>query len=202
MEPITLTTERLLLRPFTDADTDRIHSACQDPDIRRWTVVPSPYRRADAEFFTQEICPGGWRDDSMYNFAVVLREGEALAGALGLTRRNLPDTFEVGFWTAEEHRGRGYTTEAVLSAARWAFDSLGCDRLEWRAEVGNAASRAVALRAGFRMEGEQRSGLLNKEVRRDAWVGALLPSDLGLPGGRTYLPAADRPTGLPPDRPN
>ncbi|WP_335939093.1 GNAT family N-acetyltransferase [Streptomyces sp. PTD5-9] len=190
MEPITLTTERLLLRPFTPADTEPVHAACQDPDIQRWTVVPSPYGRGDAAFFTGELCPGGWRDDSMYNFAVVLREGGTLTGALGISRRTLPGAYEVGFWTAREHRGRGYMREAVLAAARWAFTELGCDRLEWRAETGNAPSRAVALRCGFRMEGEQRSGLLNKGVRRDAWVGALLPSDLGLPGNHTYLPAS------------
>ncbi|MFJ7497918.1 GNAT family N-acetyltransferase [Streptomyces sp. NPDC097727] len=189
MEPITLTTERLLLRPFTIGDADDIHAACQDPDIQRWTVVPSPYSRADAELFAGKLSPGGWRDDSMYNFAVVPREGGALAGALGINRSNLPGTYEVGFWTAKEYRGRGYMTEAVLSAARWTFTSLGGDRLEWRAEAGNTPSRAVALRTGFRMEGEQRSGLLNKGVRRDAWVGALLPSDLGLPGAHAYLPA-------------
>ncbi|MGW1651384.1 GNAT family N-acetyltransferase [Streptomyces atratus] len=189
MEPITLTTERLLLRPFTTGDADEVHAACQDPDIQRWTVVPSPYSHADAELFAGKLSPGGWRDDSMYNFAVITREGGALAGALGINRRNLPGTYEVGFWTAKEHRGRGYMTEAVLSAARWTFASLGGDRLEWRAEAGNVPSRAVALRAGFRMEGEQRSGLLNKGVRRNAWVGALLPSDLGLPGTHAYLPA-------------
>ncbi|AXE82837.1 GNAT family N-acetyltransferase [Streptomyces atratus] len=189
MEPITLTTERLLLRPFTTGDADEVHAACQDPDIQRWTVVPSPYSHADAELFAGKLSPGGWRDDSMYNFAVITREGGALAGALGINRRNLPGTYEVGFWTAKEHRGRGYMTEAVLSAARWTFASLGGDRLEWRAEAGNVPSRAVALRAGFRMEGEQRSGLLSKGVRRNAWVGALLPSDLGLPGTHAYLPA-------------
>ncbi|MGW1186689.1 GNAT family N-acetyltransferase [Streptomyces sp. NPDC002559] len=188
MDPITLTTDRLSLRPFTGEDVDGIHAACQDPDIRRWTVVPSPYSRSDAELFAEKLCPDGWRDDSMYNFAVVLRTGGALVGALGITRRGLPGLYEVGFWSVAGHRGRGYTTEAVLSAAHWAFTELGCDRLEWRAEVGNAASRAVALRAGFRMEGEQRSGLFNKGVRRDAWVGALLPSDLGLPGTHPYLP--------------
>ncbi|MFI9625009.1 GNAT family N-acetyltransferase [Streptomyces sp. NPDC052042] len=189
MEPITLTAERLLLRPFAEDDVDAVHAACQDPDIRRWTVVPSPYGRADAESFVRELCPAGWRDDSAYNFAVVRREDGALVGALEITHRNLPGTYEVGFWAAKEHRGHGYTAEAVLAAARWTFASLGGDRLEWRAETGNTASRAVALRCGFRMEGEQRSGLFNKGVRRDAWVGALLPSDLGLPGNQPYLPA-------------
>ncbi|MFF2331126.1 MULTISPECIES: GNAT family N-acetyltransferase [unclassified Streptomyces] len=189
MEPITLTTERLLLRPFTGGDADGVHAACQDPDIQRRTVVPSPYSRADAEFFATKLSPGGWHDDSVYNFAVVLRESGALAGALGISRRSSPGTFEVGFWTAKEYRGRGCTTEAVLSAARWTFTSLGGDRLEWRAEVGNLPSRAVALRAGFEMEGVQRSALFNKGVRRDAWVGALLPSDVGLPSTCAYLPA-------------
>ncbi|MEE1843110.1 GNAT family N-acetyltransferase [Streptomyces sp. JV190] len=188
MEPITLTSDRLLLRPFTGGDADAVHAACQDPDIQRWTVVPSPYGRADAELFAGRLSPDGWHDDSMYNFAVVLRGSGALTGALGINRRDLPGTYEVGFWTAEEHRGHGYTTEAVLSAARWTFTALGGDRLEWRAEVGNVPSRAVALKAGFRMEGEQRSGLLNKGVRRDIWIGALLPSDLGLPGMHAYLP--------------
>lgn len=74
MEPTTFTTGRLLLRPFADSDTDEVHAACQDPDIQRWTVVPSPYSRPDAEFFTGKLSPDGWADDSMYNFAVVLRE--------------------------------------------------------------------------------------------------------------------------------
>ena len=193
MEPITLTTDRLLLRPFAPGDADALQAACQDPDIQRWTVVPSPYSRADADLFARQLSPGGWQDDSMYNFAVVLRDGGALAGALGINRRTQPGTYEVGFWTAREHRGLGYTTEAVLCAARWTFGSLGGDRLEWRAEVGNLPSRAVALRAGFHMEGDQRSGLFNKGVRRDTWTGALLPRDLGLPGTHAYLPAPARP---------
>ncbi|GGP61692.1 MULTISPECIES: GNAT family N-acetyltransferase [Streptomyces] len=199
MEPITLTTERLVLRPFGPQDTHRVYAACQDPDIQRWTVIPSPYRLTDAELFTTKLAPAGWQDDSAYGFALTLREAGTLVGALGIDRRSRPGTYEVGYWSAQEHRGNGYVTEAVLGSARWAFASLGADRLEWRAEIGNLASRAVALRAGFRLEGEQRSGLLNKGVRRDAWTAALLPSDLGLAGTHPYVPGrhAPRPDGGP-----
>ncbi|MGW1229540.1 GNAT family N-acetyltransferase [Streptomyces sp. NPDC001515] len=188
MEPITLTTERLILRPFVPEDADAVYAACQDPAIQRWTAVPSPYARADAETFTRRLVPDGWRDDLAYNFAMVPRDGGGPAGAVGVHRRPDPGTFEVGYWTAREHRRRGHTAEAVLAVARWAFTALGCDRLEWRAEAGNEPSRAVALRAGFRMEGDQRSALVNNGVRRDAWTGSLLPSDLGLPSALAYVP--------------
>jgi RimJ/RimL family protein N-acetyltransferase len=101
---------------------------------------------------------------------------------------------EVGFWTAKEHRGNGYITEATLAASHWAFTRLSIDRVEWRAEVGNKGSRAVARRAGFTIEGVLRSAINNKGVRRDCWVGSLLPSDVGLPSAAPYLPAPTRPS--------
>ncbi|MGW1466862.1 GNAT family N-acetyltransferase [Streptomyces sp. NPDC002308] len=155
MEPITLTSRRLLLRPFTPGDTDAVHLACQDPEILRWTEIPSPYLRSDAALFTSTLAPAGWRDDSGYHFALVDRYG-TLAGALGLVRRPGPGTYEVGYWLAREHRGQGYGTEAVVRSAHWAFSVLGAVRLEWWAEAGNVASRAVALRAGFRLDDGQR----------------------------------------------
>ncbi|MFE4399897.1 GNAT family N-acetyltransferase, partial [Kitasatospora sp. NPDC056808] len=77
----------------------------------------------------------------------------------------------------------------VRAVAGWAFTEIPVDRVIWRAEVGNTASRATALRVGFVPEGVERAGLLNNGVRRDCWVAALLPSDLGLPSTDPYLPA-------------
>ncbi|MEU6124816.1 GNAT family N-acetyltransferase [Streptomyces sp. NPDC047123] len=190
MEPVTLTTERLFLSIFTPADTDETYQACQDPEIQRWTTIPSPYARVDAETFIGRMVPDGWRGDAEYTFAVRPREGGPLVAAISLHHPR-SGTWEVGFWTAKEHRGRGYMTEAVLGLARWAFTDLRCTRLEWRAEVGNTGSRAVVERVGFTVEGTLRAGLLNKNTLRDAWIGALLPSDLGITSPHPYLPARD-----------
>ncbi|MFF9173633.1 GNAT family N-acetyltransferase [Streptomyces sp. NPDC014793] len=188
MEPVTLTTDRLLLRTVGPDDTEAVYRAAQDPVTQRWiSQFPSPYLREHAEAFTGQMVPDGWARDSMYTFGLFL-PGEELTGMLGITMRAL-GVGEVGFWAVREHRGRGYVTEATLAAARWAFTNLSVDRLEWRAEVGNAASRAVAERAGFTVEGTLRSGVNNKGVRRDCWVASLLPSDLGLPSTAPYLPA-------------
>ncbi|MGW4563660.1 GNAT family N-acetyltransferase [Streptomyces sp. NPDC004561] len=187
MQPVTLTTDRLVLRTVGPDDTEAVYTAAQDPDIQRWTTIPSPYLPEHALGFTQEMVPDGWSQGSMFTFGIFLTDSD-LAGMLSLTIR-APAVAEVGFWAAKQHRGRGYVTEATLTACRWIFTALGVDRVEWRAEVGNLASRAVAEHAGFTVEGTLRSALNNKGVRRDCWIGSLLPSDLGLPSAAPYLPA-------------
>ncbi|MFD5567061.1 GNAT family N-acetyltransferase [Streptomyces cadmiisoli] len=191
MEPATIATSRLLLRTVGPDDTDAVYAACQDPGIQRWTTIPSPYLHEHAQSFTEELVPDGWAAGSMFTFGVFLGDGE-LAGMLGITMRSL-GVGEIGFWVAEHHRGNGYMTEAALAASRWAFVHQAVDRLEWRAEVGNAASRAVAERVGYTVEGTLRAALNNNGVRRDCWVGSLLPSDLGLPSTAPYLPARPQP---------
>ncbi|WP_030771597.1 GNAT family N-acetyltransferase [Streptomyces sp. NRRL F-2664] len=188
MEPTTLTTERLVLRPFVPEDAAEVYAACQDPEIQRWNEVPSPYTRAHADTWVHETVPAGWRGDTAYSFAVRLGPQGPLVAALGVHPRG-ESVFEVGFWAVAEHRGRGYVAEALGAAARWAFTELGAGRLEWRAEPDNAASRAVAEKAGFRMEGILRAGIRHRGTLRDCRVGALLPSDLDLPPHLPYLPA-------------
>ncbi|MEU8585181.1 GNAT family N-acetyltransferase [Streptomyces abikoensis] len=196
MEPIHLTTERLLLRPFTSSDVPAVHAACQDPDIPRYTSVPSPYTLEDARAFVGTKCPDGWRDDSMYTFGLFSREDGRLIGSMCLVRlaelRTPERQAELGYWTAKEGRGRGHTVEAAREVIRWAFEDLGVERLEWYAEAGNEGSRAVALKAGFRMEGTMRSKIVYNGTRRDAWIGSLLPSDLGRPTHTPYLPFPGR----------
>ncbi|MEE1752193.1 GNAT family N-acetyltransferase [Streptomyces sp. SP18CS02] len=190
MEPVTLTTERLLLRAFVPADSEEVRAACQDPGIQRWIPVPTPYEREHADEFVGRTVPDGWRTDTAYTFSVRLREGGPLLASASLHHPR-EGAWEIGFYTVGEHRGRGYATETVLGLARWAFTELGSARLEWRAQVGNTGSRTVAERAGFTVEGVLRSAMDHRGTMRDCWVASLLPSDLGLPGSRPYLPAGN-----------
>ncbi|MGW8381121.1 GNAT family protein [Streptomyces sp. ODS28] len=210
MEPITLSTGRLTLRPLEERDVDAVTAACQDPEILRWIPLPEPYEREHAEQFVLEVSGAGWHEDTMYNFGVFTKEraeeeeeeedggdggdgGGALVGSMGLVRigqLSSPERqAEIGFWTAKEHRGRGYTAEAARAVAGWAFDALGVERLEWVAQVGNVGSLAVADRLGFVQEGVQRARIVHRGTRRDAWVAALLPSDWDRPSDTPYLPS-------------
>ena len=90
---------------------------------------------------------------------------------------------EVGFNCAPWARGQGLTTAAMRLMCAWAFECWpfhdeGLARIQWSAYVGNDGSRRVADNVGFVFEGTQRQGLVQHGVRRDAWVGGLLPGDL------------------------
>jgi RimJ/RimL family protein N-acetyltransferase len=111
---------------------------------------------------------------------VLCRAGEdAYAGTLDLrVHPDDPGRAEVGFACAPWARGEGLVPAGLVLAARWGFAALGLARIEWRAYVGNEASRRAARKAGFREEGAQRARLVQRGVRRDAWVAGLLPGDL------------------------
>ncbi|MQS12474.1 GNAT family N-acetyltransferase [Streptomyces kaniharaensis] len=179
-QPPTLTTERLLLRAPQESDIDAIFAACQDPEIQRWTVVPVPYRREDAEFFVRTLAPEGLRKGTEFIWCVTERATGQLVGTQAVTRFAAdPTAASVGWWTVKEKRGRGHTVEAAREVARWALTDLGIRRLQWLAYVGNDGSRAVAERVGYRFEGTLRSYAEQRGVFRDSWVASLLPSDLG-----------------------
>ncbi|MFJ5546661.1 GNAT family N-acetyltransferase [Streptomyces sp. NPDC093225] len=72
------------------------------------------------------------------------------------------------------HRHRS----AVTRVCRWGFEDLGLPVITWSANVGNEASRAVASKAGFQMEGTLRLRSLSQGALRDCWVGSLLPHEL------------------------
>ncbi len=173
MEPVTLTTERLVLRPFLRSDADAVYFACQDPDIQYYTPAPTPYRREDAEKFVAEA-DTQWATGADYNLGAFRLDDGAFVGAYCLTRRDR-GVYELGFWAVKQQRGRGYSVEASTALCRWGFAALGAHRVEWWAMVGNDASRAVADRLGFTLEGTLRRRTMVNGEPHDWWVGGLFP---------------------------
>ncbi|ADD41552.1 GNAT family N-acetyltransferase [Stackebrandtia nassauensis] len=169
--------EGLRLRPLHADDIELIVEACQDPETARWTTVPQPYERQHAEYFVDQVGAGSWRQGIAVIFALADAE-DRFCGGIDL-RLNSADkrVGEVGFSSAPWSRGRGYMTAALRAVCDFGFDSLDLERVEWKAFVGNVASRRVAEKAGFTMEGTLRSDVLARGERVDSWVAALLRGD-------------------------
>lgn len=179
MEPIEIIAGELLVRAWRPEDADAVYRACQDPDIQRWTTVPSPYTWADAERFVGEFAAGAWAAGTAAPLGVFDLASGTLLGAHGLGSINrYRNSAEVAYWTAPWARGKGVALAATRAVATWAFAGLRLDRLTWSAELGNQASRLVALRAGFQIGGEQRMAQPHLRGRRESWVGSLLPGEV------------------------
>ena len=67
---------------------------------------------------------------------------------------------------------------ATLLVARWAFESVGLERIEIVAATGNHASQSVAERVGATREGIARKRLNVHGVQHDAVVFSLIRGDL------------------------
>ncbi|WP_462187731.1 MULTISPECIES: GNAT family N-acetyltransferase [unclassified Frankia] len=164
--------------PWHPRDADAVHQACQDPEISRWTRVPTPYLYQHAVDFVSRQSPQSWASGTGALFAVVDATTEQLLASVGLADLSGDGDAKIGYWCAAPTRGRGVTSQAVAALTRWGFRALGLARIEWRAAVGNLASRRVAEKAGFTVEGTlRRALLLGDGNRRDCWVGSLLPDD-------------------------
>ncbi|MFG2051238.1 GNAT family N-acetyltransferase [Micromonospora sp. NPDC048935] len=177
-----ITEDGVLLRPWRDSDADAVHNACQDPDIQRWTTVPRPYLPEHALGFVTEMSGTAWAQGTGAPFAVCDPATGELLGSCGLISIDRDGTGEVGYWAAPWARGRGVMVRATRAVARWSFDTLGLRRLIWQAEVGNHASRLVALRAGFRIDGRLRLANPTTRSGADGWIGSLLPGEVPAPG--------------------
>lgn len=182
MEPVTLKSDRLLIRPLRAQDAEHVMAAWQDPNIRRWTAVPVEQTLdMAAEFVRMSI--EEWREGRNFILGMeVLDTGEFVGtiGIFGLSWVSMSEQLAwVGCWAVGGQRRNGYMAEALPVLAAWAFRELRIDRLEAIVEVGNDASLACALKAGFQMEGTLRSRTVQDGTRRDAWIAALLPGDLG-----------------------
>jgi RimJ/RimL family protein N-acetyltransferase len=145
------------LRPWRDTDIAELVAACQDPEIVRWTRVPSHYGESDARVYLMQ------RYDAVHAgatapFAIVSAPDGPLLGSISLMRFAWEHARgEVGYWLARGARGRGHAVRAVRLICSWGFGELALDRIDLLAATGNLASQTVAHRAGFTREAVLRS---------------------------------------------
>jgi RimJ/RimL family protein N-acetyltransferase len=166
---------KVVLRPWKPEDAGDVFLACQDPDIQRWTPVPSPYKHSDAIEYVTQIAPAAWAEGGAV-FAVVEVATGHLAGAIGAHRMD-DGIAHVGYWTRRAVRGKGLTTEALRTIAVWFLHEGGATRVELVVEPANVASVRVAEAAGFTREGVLRQRFNLRGRRIDVAMYSMLSTD-------------------------
>jgi RimJ/RimL family protein N-acetyltransferase len=149
MQDMVFATARLTIRPWTDADAEWYVNA-RDEDIVRWTRESEP------------LTPEGWMrervriaaNDGAHRGAIVDDAGVPV-GNIG-ARSGIEDV-ELFYWIESSARGNGYATEALAGAVDWFREHHSVDVFTLEIHPQNAASIAVAERAGFSFAGLRES---------------------------------------------
>ena len=89
------------------------------------------------------------------------REDNALLGAITLDniRRGPAQAGTLGYWVGATFARQGYMREAIEAVVHHAFEHLDLSRIEAACLPGNAASRGVLEKTGFKYEGVAQSYL-------------------------------------------
>jgi RimJ/RimL family protein N-acetyltransferase len=144
--------ERFVLRPWRLDDVDAMTDACNDPDIQRWTRVPKPYRRSDAESFAR-LAPELMLRGEAVPCCIADAATDEVLGAVGVQAIDLDArTAELGYWTAPWARRRGVALGGTRMLSAWAFAAFGLQRLTLEIFEGNEPSFALAEQLGARRE--------------------------------------------------
>ena len=102
----------------------------------------------------------------------------AIVGDVGLDVDRDNNAGGIGYWLDRDHRGRGLVGVAVRALVRHGFTALALRRIEIRTDVQNGASRAVAERLGFQLEGVLRQSYrVSEQLYSDDAVYSMLASD-------------------------
>ena len=172
-------TERLLLRPFAEADAADLYKYAKDPEVGPAAGWPPHGSVEESRNIIRLVLNGP------ESYAICKKEDGRVIGAIALSTNGDclaegEDECELGYWIGKPFWGQGLVREASEALLRRAFTELGMRRVWCGYFEGNEKSKRVQEKLGFRHEKTLREVdvPLLKEVRteqvsllsREAWL--------------------------------
>ncbi|MET7801662.1 GNAT family N-acetyltransferase [Streptomyces decoyicus] len=190
---ISISTDRLVLRPFDESDVPALADMMADELVTAWTTIPHPYTTDEARAWATGKAAAVRTEGRGIALAVTEFLTQRLVGTIHVDHTDWRVlSTEIGYVTAPWARGEGYASESVLAVAQWLFHDQKFERVELRTAADNTASQQVAQKIGCISEGVLRNAWIARsrtedggwtDIRTDLIVWSLLPEDLdGVPG--------------------
>ena len=174
-----LKTNRLILRPWEDGDAESLYAYAKDPDVGPIAGWPAHQSIEESRNVIKNVFTG------REAYAICLKaDGKAIGaielklnGHTDMTERD--DECEMGYWLGKPFWGQGIMPEAAREMLRHAFEDIGMTKVWAGYYEGNAKSKRVQEKVGFRFqwksEGvdvplmhETRTGYVSS-ITRDQW---------------------------------
>jgi RimJ/RimL family protein N-acetyltransferase len=168
----TLEGEIVRLEPLALRHSDDLYEASADPRIWRWLPIVQPLTREEWQAWMESALE---RTDAGLDLAfatVLVKTGVAVGSTRYLALRPEHRSIEIGWtWLAPSAWGTGANTEAKFLQLEYAFEALGCRRVEFKTDALNERARPALAALPARFEGIHRKHMLvrDAENRDSAW---------------------------------
>ncbi len=160
MQP-TITSQRLVLRPFALSDCDAVTALAGEREIAEMTaLVPHPYAKSDAETWISGHA-SAFDSGKSAEWAIVRAADARLVGAIGAIFSANHNRADFGYWIGKPFWGQGYATEAGRRMVQHLFDDRGLMRVAAFHFTRNPASGRVLQKIGLTQE-----GLFRKHIKK------------------------------------
>ena len=156
--PMEILIDDMVLRPVKitpDLAREMYDVFISDVQNARYFMPHGNYKSADEVFASYSVRGQNSAGAMMYG---IFRAGR-LIGEVGFISINLRDnTADLGYWLRPDARGAGVIGKCLRALEAVGFAHL--DVLYITCDVENAASRNVAVRAGYKLDGIRRAAIM------------------------------------------
>lgn len=164
-------TEELVLRAYQPEDASAVCDAINSSfeHLRPWMLWAKPDQTVEEAKALCRLLRAKYLLDEDYT--VGIWSGDQWVGSTGFHLRHggrQSLNAEIGMWIRQSAAGNGLGTRALTAMLEWGFTEWGWERLVWRCDTRNIASRRVAQKCGMVHEGVLRKESRDPDgVRRD-----------------------------------
>jgi RimJ/RimL family protein N-acetyltransferase len=153
LQLITLEGAHARLEPLSESHHDPLCAIGLDPELWKWIPIQVLDREQMMNFIRRELAEQA--QGTSIPFATVERSSGTVIGATRFMNIDAANKrVEIGStWIAKPWQRTAINTEAKYLMMRYAFETLGCNRVELKTDSLNTKSRNAILRIGAKEEG-------------------------------------------------
>ena len=172
--------ETVLLRPLQQNDYENLLPfSLHEPDLWKYSLVTAA--GADGLKNYMQIALDARTADKEYAFIVFDKRTNEYAGSTRFYDINIPfQTLQLGYtWYGQKFQRTGLNRHCKYLLLSFAFENIGMERVEFRADNNNARSVSAMKNIGCKVDGVLRSNMptRNNTIRRDSIVLSILKDE-------------------------
>ena len=175
MNTYNLSTERLLIKPITQADLHYVHTLHSLPEVNQFNTLGIPENINDTKAILNK-----WMNENTpsFTFTIGLKTCQECIGIIGITLgKPKYKNAEIWFKFDPAYWNKGYATEAVNAILEFGFNTLQLHRIEAGCATGNIGSIKVLEKVGMIREAHTRQLLPLQSGWSDNYGYAKLATD-------------------------